>query len=135
VLEDASHCYIAARSCDVRPLLALSGVPAGLLPKPVVGWITHHRPGVGVLEPNHPARQVCVIGLCSGYWLWQQRGEGTPMATIAGADGRRITVCAACGYPRLGPGLCAACIQSSSAVPVDPAMNTVAGVADLDPAA
>jgi hypothetical protein len=75
MLEDASHCYTAARSCDVRPPLAVSGYPPGLLPKPVVGWITHHSPGVGVLEPNLPARQLCVNGLCSGYTLWQQGEE------------------------------------------------------------
>jgi hypothetical protein len=57
------------------------------------------------------------------------------MATIAGADGGRIAICPACGYPRLGAGLCAACIQYSSAVPVDPALNTVAGVSHIDPAA
>jgi hypothetical protein len=52
------------------------------------------------------------------------------MATIAGVDGRRITICPACGYPSAG--LCAACIQYSSAVPVDPASNTVT---QFDPAA
>jgi hypothetical protein len=56
------------------------------------------------------------------------------MATIAGADGRRVTICPACGYPRLGVGLCAACIQISPVVPVDPAMNTFVGVSDLNPA-
>jgi hypothetical protein len=55
------------------------------------------------------------------------------MATIAGTDGRRITICPACGYPSAG--LCAACVQTSAAAPVDPAMNTIAGVADFDPAA
>jgi hypothetical protein len=55
MLEDASPCYTAARSCDVRPSLALSRYPPGLLPKPVVGWITHHRPDVGVLKPILPA--------------------------------------------------------------------------------
>jgi hypothetical protein len=55
MLEDASHCYTAARSCDVRPSLALSNYPPGLLPKPVVGWITHRRPGMGVLKPILPA--------------------------------------------------------------------------------
>jgi hypothetical protein len=75
MLEDASHCYTAARSCDVRPSLALSRYPPGLLPKPVVGWITHHSPDVGVLEPILPARQVCVNSLCSGYKHWQQREE------------------------------------------------------------
>ncbi|MDT5024279.1 MAG: hypothetical protein QOE61_705 [Micromonosporaceae bacterium] len=45
------------------------------------------------------------------------------MATIAGVDGRRITICPACGYPSAG--LCAACIEYSSAVSVDPALNTV----------
>jgi hypothetical protein len=55
------------------------------------------------------------------------------MATIAGTDGRRITICPACGYPSAG--LCAACVQTSAAAPVDPAMNTVAGVSHFDPAA
>jgi len=55
------------------------------------------------------------------------------MATIAGADGRRITICPACGYPSAG--LCAACVQTSVAAPVDPAMNTIAGVSHFDPAA
>jgi hypothetical protein len=40
MLEDASRCYTAARSRDVRTPLALSGYPPGLLPKPIVGWIT-----------------------------------------------------------------------------------------------
>jgi hypothetical protein len=53
MLEDASHCYTAARSCDVRPSLALSNYPSGLLPKPVVGWIT--GPAWGVLKPILPA--------------------------------------------------------------------------------
>jgi hypothetical protein len=69
MLEDASHCYTAARLRDVRPPLALSGCPPGLLPKPGVGWITHHSPGVSVLDPILPARQVCVNGLCGGYTL------------------------------------------------------------------
>jgi hypothetical protein len=55
------------------------------------------------------------------------------MATIAGADGRRVTICPACGYPSAG--LCAACVQTSAAVAVDPAMNIVAGVSHFDPAA
>ena len=61
------------------------------------------------------------------------------MASIAGSDGRRITICPACGYPSAG--LCAACIQISPGipvispgVPVDPVMNTVAGVSHFDPA-
>ena len=61
--------------------------------------------------------------------------RGTPMATSAGAGARPITICPACGYPRLGAGLCAACIQTSPSVPVDPEMNTVAGVSHFDPAA
>jgi len=40
MLKDASHCYTAARPYDVRPPLTLSGYPPGLLPKPIVGWIT-----------------------------------------------------------------------------------------------
>jgi hypothetical protein len=55
MLEDASHCYTAARSCDVRPSLALSNYPPGLLPKPVVGWITHRRPGNGGAKTNPPS--------------------------------------------------------------------------------
>jgi hypothetical protein len=47
MLEDASHCYSAARSCDTETPLALSRYPAGLLPKPVVGLITHRSPDVG----------------------------------------------------------------------------------------
>ena len=43
MLEDASRCYTAARSRDVRPPLALSGCPPGLLPKPIVGFITHRQ--------------------------------------------------------------------------------------------
>jgi hypothetical protein len=35
--------------------LALSRHPPGLLPKSVVGWITHHTPDVGVLKPILPA--------------------------------------------------------------------------------
>jgi hypothetical protein len=55
MLEDASHCYTAAQWRDVRPSLALSRYPPGLLPKSVVGWITHHTPDVGVLKPILPA--------------------------------------------------------------------------------
>ena len=51
MLEDASHCYTAARSCDVEPSFFLSRYAPGLLPKSIVGWITHHGPDVGVLEP------------------------------------------------------------------------------------
>jgi hypothetical protein len=53
--EDASHCNTAAQSCDVRPSLALSRYPPGLLPKSVVGWITHRSADVGVLKPILPA--------------------------------------------------------------------------------
>jgi len=66
MFEDASHCYTAAPACDVRPPLALSGYRRGLLRKPVVGWITHHSPGVGVLEPILAASQVCVKSLAAG---------------------------------------------------------------------
>jgi hypothetical protein len=52
------------------------------------------------------------------------------MATIAGTDGRHVTICPACGYPSAG--LCAACVQTS-AVPGDPAMNTNADLSWPDP--
>jgi hypothetical protein len=74
MLEVASHCYSAARSCDTETPLALSRYPPGLLPKPVVGLITR-RPDGAVLEPILPARQICVNSLCSGYTHWQQREE------------------------------------------------------------
>jgi hypothetical protein len=45
------------------------------------------------------------------------------MDTIAGADAGRRAICPACGYPSAG--LCAACIEYSSAGSVDPALNTV----------
>jgi hypothetical protein len=45
------------------------------------------------------------------------------MDTIGGGDAGRRTICPACGYPSAG--LCAACIEYSSAVSVDPALNTV----------
>jgi hypothetical protein len=55
------------------------------------------------------------------------------MTTFAGADGRRVTICPACGYPSAG--LCAACVQTSAVVSVDLAMNIVAGVSHFEPAA
>jgi hypothetical protein len=80
----------------------------------------------------------CVNNVGSGYLL--AKAKGTPMATMAGSDGRHITICPACGYPSAG--LCAACIQispgdpvDSPGVPVDPLMNTVAGASYFDPAA
>ena len=66
MLEDASHCYTAARSCDVRPPTCSIEVSPGLLPKPVVGWITHHSPGVVVLEPILATSQVCVKSPAAG---------------------------------------------------------------------
>jgi hypothetical protein len=54
------------------------------------------------------------------------------MTTFAGADGRRVTICPACGYPSAG--LCAACVQTSAVVPVDLVMNIGAGVSYIDPA-
>ena len=57
------------------------------------------------------------------------------MDSSAGADGGRIMICPACGYPRLGAGLCAACVETSLATPVDPTMNAFAGVSDFNPAA
>jgi hypothetical protein len=58
MLQDASRCHTAARWCEVETPLALSRYPPGLLPKPVVGSITHHSPGVGVARTNPPGRQV-----------------------------------------------------------------------------
>ena len=55
------------------------------------------------------------------------------MATIAGLDGMRMTICPACGYPSAG--LCSACTQILSAVPVPWMMNTFAGAPQFDPAA
>ena len=55
------------------------------------------------------------------------------MATIAGLDGMRTTICPACGYPSTG--LCAACTDISPAVPVESAMNTFDGALQFDPAA
>jgi hypothetical protein len=57
------------------------------------------------------------------------------MTTSDSPNGRGLTICPACGYPRFGAGLCAACIQISPGVPVDPVMNAVAGVSHFDPAA
>lgn len=61
--------------------------------------------------------------------------NGTPMSTSAGADDRRMTICPACGYPRLGAGPCAACVQIPPAAPIDPTMNTFAGASHFNPAA
>jgi hypothetical protein len=59
------------------------------------------------------------------------------MASRADVDGRRVTICPACGYPSAG--LCAACIEIFPSVAVDPAINpainTVAGVSHFNPAA
>jgi len=55
------------------------------------------------------------------------------MATSTDADDKHMTICPACGYPSAG--LCAACIQISPGVPLVRAMNTVAGVSAVDPAA
>jgi len=53
----------------------------------------------------------------------------------AGVDGGRVSICPACGYPRLGAGLCAACMQAAPAMPVEPKLNTTAGVSFVSPAA
>lgn len=56
------------------------------------------------------------------------------MATIAGLDGTRMTICPACGYP--SNGLCAACTDISFAVPVgSPLMSTQAAAPLVDPVA
>jgi hypothetical protein len=55
---DARGCVALLYRCTVvrRETLTCSiAVSARLLPKSVVGWITHHRPGVGVLKPILPA--------------------------------------------------------------------------------
>jgi hypothetical protein len=49
----------------------------------------------------------------------------------SGVDSMRLTICPACGYPRLGPGLCAACMPNAAAMP----FTAVAGVPDQNPAA
>ena len=35
--------------------MLVRGIPQGCYPNPVVGWITHHSPAVGVLKPILPA--------------------------------------------------------------------------------
>ena len=55
------------------------------------------------------------------------------MVTGGDMDGRRMTICPACGYPSAG--LCAACTQICAAAPLNPATNTVAGGSRFDPAA
>jgi hypothetical protein len=57
------------------------------------------------------------------------------MASSIPVDGQRITICPACGYPRLGAGLCAACVPTAAAAPLDSTMNIVAGESDFNPAA
>jgi hypothetical protein len=57
------------------------------------------------------------------------------MAGSIPVDGQPITICPACGYPRLGAGLCAACKPTAAAAPVDSTMNIVAGESDFNPAA
>jgi hypothetical protein len=58
------------------------------------------------------------------------------MASIAGADDSRVTICPACGYPRLGVGLCAACVtMTATQMPGDTAANTFASTSGFTPAA
>jgi hypothetical protein len=57
------------------------------------------------------------------------------MATSDSPEGRSMTICPACGYPRFGAGLCAACIEISPGVPIDLVMDTVAVVSHFGPAA
>jgi hypothetical protein len=57
------------------------------------------------------------------------------MASDSGGDAIRIMICPACGYPRLGAGLCAACVPAAAAAPVDSTMSIVAGESDFNPAA
>jgi hypothetical protein len=57
------------------------------------------------------------------------------MAIGTGVDGTPIMICPGCGYPRLGEGLCAACVPTAALAPVDSMMNTVARGSDVHPAA
>jgi hypothetical protein len=53
----------------------------------------------------------------------------------AGFNGGRLAICPACGYPKLGAGLCAACIQTPAATPVEPKLDATAGFSRFNPAA
>jgi hypothetical protein len=55
------------------------------------------------------------------------------MVTSADADGRRMMICPACGYPSAG--LRAACNQNFPTAPVEQIMNTIPGGPDFNPVA
>jgi hypothetical protein len=57
------------------------------------------------------------------------------MASNTGVGATRVTICPACGYPRLGAGLCAACVPAAAAAAVNTTINTVAGESGYNPAA
>ena len=51
-------------------------------------------------------------------------------------DGKRITICPACGYPTLGGGLRAVCIPiSAAAAQIDLAIDIFDGASGSNPAA
>ena len=66
MLEDASHCYTAARSCDVRPPTCSIEVSPGAVTQTRSGLDHSPQPGVVVLEPILAASQVCVKHLAAG---------------------------------------------------------------------
>lgn len=57
------------------------------------------------------------------------------MASSIPVDGKRVMICPACGYPRLGVGLCAACVPTVAVAFVDSTTNVVAGESGFNPAA
>jgi hypothetical protein len=57
------------------------------------------------------------------------------MVSNTGVDATHVTICPGCGYPRLGAGLCAACVPAAATAHVDPTMNIDAGESDFNPAA
>jgi hypothetical protein len=57
------------------------------------------------------------------------------MASSIPGEGKRITICPACGYPRLGAGLCAACVPTVAVAFVDSTTNKIAGGSGFNPAA
>jgi hypothetical protein len=57
------------------------------------------------------------------------------MAIGTGVDATPIMICPGCGYPRLGEGLCAACVPTAALAPVDSTMITVARGSNVHPAA
>lgn len=57
------------------------------------------------------------------------------MASSIPGDGKRVTICPACGYPRLGPGLCAACVPTVAIAFADSTTNIAAGESGFNPAA